>query len=355
VFGETSGKWLLPIFADPTGTKALANGLLFSEEFEFARTELGFSPVPTAGTATSERSTYEFDWELDEQGMALENQSLLMQYRVLDKQDDILLVELDYTDKQSGRHFVVAERGAKFDGTERESASRFRVEPPLYYQSLINGRPAFLENPTSCDYVNGALFVNRTKGYRFFMSDQNECLFNFSGGERDVELSSNSLFMSTGVEQFFRRKREWEVVATLEDQRLLVIESETYGMEDFEDLGFLIAPRTIVVELTDLSLTGDIWLSLDIDGDGLTNGEENVSGTKYGLSDSDSDGLSDGQEVSLGTNPLLIDTDGDGWSDSEEIMEGSDPLQASSSPTASPGLPIWLMLEAARRSSGALP
>jgi hypothetical protein len=94
---------------------------------------------------------------------------------------------------------------------------------------------------------------------------------------------------------------------------------------------------------------------LDIDGDGLTNGEENVSGTKYGLSDSDSDGLSDGQEVSLGTNPLLIDTDGDGWSDSEEIMEGSDPLQASSSPTASPGLPIWLMLEAARRSSGALP
>ncbi len=58
----------------------------------------------------------------------------------------------------------------------------------------------------------------------------------------------------------------------------------------------------------------------DLDGDGLTNGEEAILGTDPNVADTDGDGLSDGAEVNThGTNPLLADTDGDGLSDSVEI------------------------------------
>jgi hypothetical protein len=85
----------------------------------------------------------------------------------------------------------------------------------------------------------------------------------------------------------------------------------------------------------------------DIDGDGLTNLQEQALGTKLTDADTDGDGLSDGAEVAKGTNPLVpdqpkpdpiggsappispaptaVDTDGDGLSDQAEGEIGSDP------------------------------
>ena len=45
----------------------------------------------------------------------------------------------------------------------------------------------------------------------------------------------------------------------------------------------------------------------DLDGDGLSNVQENALGTNPALIDTDSDGVSDGDEVTAGTNPLLAD------------------------------------------------
>ena len=57
----------------------------------------------------------------------------------------------------------------------------------------------------------------------------------------------------------------------------------------------------------------------DDDGDGLTNGEEQVYGTDKDDPDSDDDGLPDGYEVNVvESNPLLNDTDSDGL---EDIVE----------------------------------
>src|SRR6185295_7121261 len=75
---------------------------------------------------------------------------------------------------------------------------------------------------------------------------------------------------------------------------------------------------------------------LDLDGDGLTNGEELLEfGTQIRNADSDGDGLSDGEEVAAGadgfvTNPLLADTDGDGVRDGLEDQTGTDPTDAAS-------------------------
>ncbi len=93
------------------------------------------------------------------------------------------------------------------------------------------------------------------------------------------------------------------------------------------------------------------WLSLDCDGDGLTNGEEttgvddpSTSGSPNGIitdptkSDTDGDGVSDEEEAANGTDPNNPDTDGDGLTDGEELNNIDDPSTPSvptgvSSPT----------------------
>lgn len=72
-----------------------------------------------------------------------------------------------------------------------------------------------------------------------------------------------------------------------------------------------------------------VMTSLDSDGDGLLDGEEQRLGTRTDLADSDGDGLSDSDEVrTYGTNPLLKDSDGDGSDDAQEVAAGTDPNSA---------------------------
>ncbi len=75
-------------------------------------------------------------------------------------------------------------------------------------------------------------------------------------------------------------------------------------------------------------------LVIDSDGDGLTDGEEDVDldlivdagETNPQDIDSDRDGLSDGDEVHVHfTNPVVADSDGDGVGDGDELDAGTDP------------------------------
>ncbi len=70
---------------------------------------------------------------------------------------------------------------------------------------------------------------------------------------------------------------------------------------------------------------GALGGSVDTDGDGLTDKEEEELGTDPALVDTDGDGLSDLEERDLGTDGTQYDTDGDGYSDYEESLAGSDP------------------------------
>jgi len=100
---------------------------------------------------------------------------------------------------------------------------------------------------------------------------------------------------------------------------------------------------------------------LDHDGDGLTNLEEYILGTKANSYDTDEDGMSDSWEQNFGLNPLLNDawadpdndslnnfmeyiygcdpfnndTDSDSHQDGWEILHGTDPNDATDFPDES--------------------
>lgn len=78
----------------------------------------------------------------------------------------------------------------------------------------------------------------------------------------------------------------------------------------------------------------------DLDGDGITNLEEQDLLTDPTTRDSDGDGMDDGYEVAYGLNPVVddasLDSDGDGYLNINEYYAGSDPNDKSSLPGAGP-------------------
>jgi len=71
--------------------------------------------------------------------------------------------------------------------------------------------------------------------------------------------------------------------------------------------------------------------TLDTDGDGLLDGDEQLWGTSTNSPDTDGDGLSDGDEVHIhATDPTLADTDGDGFLDGSEYRADTDPHSTNS-------------------------
>ena len=55
-------------------------------------------------------------------------------------------------------------------------------------------------------------------------------------------------------------------------------------------------------------------------------------GGAAGSLDSDGDGLSDSEEEALGSDPNLADSDGDGWDDGEEVDGNTDPTRKNDHP-----------------------
>ena len=92
------------------------------------------------------------------------------------------------------------------------------------------------------------------------------------------------------------------------------------------------------VPVLSVSETFDIDVSLDSDGDGLSDDDEIIYGTLPGNPDSDADGLSDGDEILIySTSPNNADSDGDFINDGDEVVNGTDPLDVLSWPNFADG------------------
>ena len=131
----------------------------------------------------------------------------------------------------------------------------------------------------------------------------------------------------------------------------LKADSDGDGLADMHELGLGTDPMSPDTDgdglldgweaahgLDPLVPSGDDGADADIDGDGLTNIQEQRRGADPHDADTDGDGLSDGQEVNVhGTSPTVADTDGDGLNDGEEVnVYGTSPTNTD---TDGDGLP----------------
>jgi hypothetical protein len=137
----------------------------------------------------------------------------------------------------------------------------------------------------------------------------------------------------------------WVLVNTMQDESLdgLLLRLEGAGELPLE-----------LKSLEDTDSDGLVdLLSLDDDGDGLSDREEEAIGSDPTSIDSDSDGLTDDEEVGLGSSPISSDTDGDGYSDGDEKLAGTSLTDANDSPSAG-GMRLYLIkaaIDAARSSA----
>ena len=105
-----------------------------------------------------------------------------------------------------------------------------------------------------------------------------------------------------------------------------VLPSETNIVAEIAKADF---PEGMVPEQAFFAVDGELDTrdpAADLDGDGVTDIEEEWYGTDPEVCDSDGDGLSDGAELAYGTDPTSVDTDGDGVNDAAEIAAESDPF-----------------------------
>ncbi len=78
-------------------------------------------------------------------------------------------------------------------------------------------------------------------------------------------------------------------------------------------------------------------ISIDRDGDGLSDTREEELGTDKNNPDSDGDGMPDGWEINANLDPLgeddaFLDSDGDGYSNLREYISNTDPNSQLSKP-----------------------
>lgn len=120
----------------------------------------------------------------------------------------------------------------------------------------------------------------------------------------------------------------------------LLLDSDGDGMSDTQEAALGTAlnnpdtdgdglqdPWEVSNSFNPLSAEGNDGADADIDGDGLSNLQEQTHGGDPRNADTDGDGLSDSAELLLGTCLFLADTDRDGLSDALENSISTNPLQ----------------------------
>jgi len=115
-------------------------------------------------------------------------------------------------------------------------------------------------------------------------------------------------------------------IALGEDGRLWSWGRNDQGQLGVEDPGTVLEKLPIEPSSSPLPIADGTWLSEDLDGDGLSNGDEIEAGTDLSSPDTNGDGILDGAAHSSGVSPTSDDVDGDGISNADERAAGTDPF-----------------------------
>ena len=101
----------------------------------------------------------------------------------------------------------------------------------------------------------------------------------------------------------------------------------TWGLGLYGQLGDgTLVSRPVPQPIPGFTLAANGWAAADADGDGLSNGREEILGCDALRADTNGDGVSDALAVELGLSCSDPDVDGDGLFNDDEVRLGTDPL-----------------------------
>ena len=206
-----------------------------------------------------------------------------------------------------GEHTVTIElEGYYSKGDTKIKINETEYEDNIYYKTIrVYGIPEITHFTSDIYLAVYEIPLSVTVNFEFtYVDPDNDVttfMWDFDGdGEYDLTLNEPENVSWTYTEE--------GVFAA----RLKIIDEQGHSALD-----------TILVTIT-------VPSDVDLDGDGLTHGEEALRGTDDYNPDTDGDGLLDGMEVLLGLSPLQVDTDGDNLDDFWEVAlletYGADPF-----------------------------
>ena len=249
---------------------------------------------------------------------------------------------LTYTPTTTGTYYIVVRKTST--NTANIRFTLFSIGPDLG----IKTRASSITQPADCNSVFSVGATNLTDGAEYFSSEgpttDNRNKPEISATNR-VTTSLSSVFAGTSAAAphvagaAALLLSQYPSLTMTELRNLLVNDSKDVALTGFDyrtgygrisldadadtynhDDDNCVLVNNISQQDLDNDGQGDAC-DLDIDGDGLSNIQEDILGTNPSLSDTDIDGLSDGDEVnSYFTSPLLRDTDEDGLTDGDEIL-----------------------------------
>jgi len=230
-----------------------------------------------------------------------------------------------------------------------------RRKPDSYPTSITDGD--FVYNSTGSTYIDGDVVSGNTYYYRAWSYNATYHLWSTYTGSY-ILVQTPALFDIKNILILDGVIPDLSIVCTVENaggtdaditvswqlSRVdtgFVLDSgaDTFAVPAGTDKLYYIYPSTTYTGLCSISFTGgnasaSKTFTTSTGGGGAPSGGGGGGGkqTPYSV-DSDGDGLTDAEEEHYGTDPYEKDTDGDGYTDYQEIMAGTDPLDPDSHPT----------------------
>lgn len=337
---DIEGAWALPMFLNDPGSApsppATRFRRFFSEKVEFLAN----------GTAIGTYSGIAFDWVLSGDRLLLTSGNESFSYSLLDENNNVSLLALEYTSSSDPDGFVYVARGGRFRESGLARAQALPVELPTFYQSLISGEPTLIDGVLACEGISGWFFTvpgmarqifgcrDSTPGSRRFLLNPQSTI--------NITDEEVTYFRSSG---FSAQRRFWQILSETNSGLIVAIERFEFvfdqnGNSTFEESESQegAAPRLIVLKPMDLSLSGEPWDELDADDDGLNSLAEVANGTDFGNPDTDGDQVSDSLDLCQQTDAgdtvdesgcaqSQLDTDNDGLSDDVDLCDDTSPNQ----------------------------
>lgn len=282
-------------------------------------TPTGWASSPGSGTATLSSKTFVVWITLQSLGNNARNGSAMtLDSFTVDRFNGIVFGEKTLNNWMNGSNGWSRSPNGQFSNTAVSTETTTGEKIQLAVTYAVNGATT-----TVTGYRNGVLMGTFNTGVASWVAGEQEVIF---GSRHTAPGTTNP---TGALDALIHEARLYDTALTLSEiQGLTIIDNIDSDGDQLSDDWENEHVQNLTSLTGLLSGPGPGAGTGDLDGDGLTDLEEQSNATIPDMADSDGDGLNDKQELDGAGNrpptlPMFADTDGDGLDDGEETNTGT--------------------------------